>query len=99
MSDEAPKSAIEIAMERLRQKDAAAGVSAAALSDAQKAEIADVRQVYAARLAQEEILHTSRTAAFLPYEEREKAEQEHRREVDRLEGERDRKIEAIRRRT
>jgi len=52
----APKSAYELAMERLRKKDEEAGLAQATVTDDQKAEIADVRSTYAARLAQEEIM-------------------------------------------
>ena len=49
---EGPKSAYELAMERLRQKDREAGVEERPLSDEQKAAIADARQVYQARMAE-----------------------------------------------
>ena len=47
---EKPRSAVEIAMERLRQRDAESGAESApdrALSDEQKAAIAEARSVYA----------------------------------------------------
>jgi hypothetical protein len=94
--DEAPKSALELAMERLRKKDAEQGVSDRSLSDDQKAEIASVRQNYTAKLAQEDILFKSRLATVREYEERLKLEEGHRREMQRLNDERDRKIEKIR---
>ena len=94
--DEAPKSAVELAMERLRKKDAEQGVSERSLSDDQKAEIASVRQNYSAKLAQEDILFKSRLATVFEYEERLKLEEGHRREMQRLNEERDRKIEKIR---
>ncbi len=56
MSDDAPKSAIELAMARFKKQDADQGVSERALTDEQKSEIAEVRKMYAAKLAQEEIL-------------------------------------------
>ena len=96
MKDEAPKSAVELAMERLRRKDAEQGVTDRLLTDEQKAEIGAVRQIYAARLAQEEILFKSRTQAFIEHEERLKLEDGYRRDVQRLTDERDRKIERIR---
>jgi hypothetical protein len=43
MSDEAPKSAYELAMARLKQKDAEAGTADTPLTEAQRAEIAEVR--------------------------------------------------------
>jgi hypothetical protein len=60
MQDDAPKSAYEVAMARLRQKDQEAGAVEAPLTEAQKAAIAEVRQVYAARRAQAEIMHKAR---------------------------------------
>jgi hypothetical protein len=94
--DDAPKSALELAMERLRKKDAEQGVSDRPLSEDQKAAIATVRQNYAAKLAQEDILVKSRLATVREYEERQKLEEGHRREMQRLNDERDRKIEKIR---
>ena len=57
MAAEGPKSAYELAMERLRQKDREAGVAERPLTDAQKAAIAEARQIYQARMAEREILH------------------------------------------
>jgi hypothetical protein len=96
MSDEAPKSALELAMERLRKKDAAEGIAELTLTDAQREEIAEVRRVYAAKVAQEEILHKSKLASTWDPEERAKLEDGHRREVQRLNDERDRKVEKVR---
>jgi hypothetical protein len=94
--DEAPKSALELAMERLRKKDAEQGIVDRSMSEEQKAEIASVRQNYTAKLAQEDILFKSRLATVMEYEERQKLEEGHRREMQRLNDERDRKIEKIR---
>jgi len=57
MPSEGPKSAYELAMERLRQKDREAGVEERPLTDQQKTAIAEARQVYQARMAEREILH------------------------------------------
>jgi hypothetical protein len=94
--DGAPKSALELAMERLKKKDAEQGVSEHALTDEQKNEIADVRKTYAAKLAQEEILFKSKTAEFLDHDARQLLGEHYRRDVERLNHERDRKIEKIR---
>jgi hypothetical protein len=94
--DGAPKSAYDLAMERLRKKDADEGVSEKALSDDQKNEIADVRKTYAAKLAQEEILFKSKTQGFIDAESRRLLEENYRRDVERLNHERDRKVEKIR---
>jgi hypothetical protein len=96
MEDEGPKSAVELAMARLRKQDVDSGVADKPLTDAQKAEIADVRQTYAAKLAQEEILFKSKLQASVDYDERQKMEENYRRDVERLTHERDRKIEKIR---
>ena len=94
--DGAPKSAYELAMERLKKKDADEGVSERALSEDQKHEIAEVRKTYAARLAQEEILFKSKTQGFIEPDARRQLEENYRRDVERLNHERDRKIEKIR---
>src|SRR5262245_50324895 len=94
--DGAPKSAYELAMERLKKKDADEGVSERALTDDQKNEIAEVRKTYSARLAQEEILFKSKTQGFIEPDARRQLEENYRRDVERLNHERDRKIEKIR---
>jgi hypothetical protein len=94
--DDGPKSALELAMARLKQQDADAGISEAPLNDAQKAEIAEVRKVYGARLAQEEILYKSNLFGAGDFEQRQKLDENYRREVDHLNRERDRKIDKIR---
>ena len=99
MSDQAPKSAFEIAMERLRQKDLAEGVEHRPRTDQQKAEIADIRSIYEAKLAQVEVMHASAMAASLDPGLRAELEQNHQRDRERLTGERDTKIERVRRAT
>jgi hypothetical protein len=96
MSDEAPKSAYELAMERLRRKDADAGVEEREVTEAQKAEIAEVRRVYAAKVAETEILHTSKLLSVFEPDERLKLEDNHRRDLQRLQDERERKLAKIR---
>jgi Mg-chelatase subunit ChlI len=94
--DDAPKSALELAMERLKKKDAAAGVSETPLSEDQKREIAEVRSSYAAKLAQEEILFKSKLQGLMDFDGRRVLEENYRRDVERLTHERDRKIQKIR---
>jgi len=95
--DDAPKSAIELAMARLRQKDTDAGTTDAPLSEAQKAAIAEVRQVHAARRAQAEIMHQSSLASALDVESLARLHEEFRRDTDRMTRELEEKIAAIRR--
>jgi hypothetical protein len=96
MSGDAPKSAYELAMARLRQKDAEAGVVSGPISDEQKAEIAEVRSRAEARIAELKILHQSKTAAMFDPDARALADAELRREVQRAEDDREAKIARIR---
>ncbi|MBY0496112.1 MAG: hypothetical protein K2Y23_18040 [Cyanobacteria bacterium] len=96
MSDGAPKSALELAMARLKKQDADQGVSERSLTEDQKTEIADVRKTYGAKLAQEEILYKSKAQGFLDPDSRRQLEENYRRDVERITHERDRKIEKIR---
>jgi hypothetical protein len=96
MSDDGPKSALELAMERLRKKDKDAGVSDQPVSDAQRAAIAEARSVAEAKLAEREILYKSKTAVLREPDAREVLEQEYRRDRERITNDRDRKIEEIR---
>jgi ABC-type uncharacterized transport system ATPase subunit len=95
-SDDAPRSALEIAMERLRKKDADAGVSDRPLTDQQKQEIAEARRVYEARTAEREILYQSALRKVQDPEAARTLEEEYRRDRDRIQNDRERKIEEIR---
>jgi hypothetical protein len=97
MGDNALKSSLELAMERLRKKDEEAGVTTRPLTDADKAAIAEVRNFYEAKLAQEDVLHQSALRRLLDPAERDALDQQFRRDRERLTGERDAKIERIRR--
>jgi hypothetical protein len=94
--DSAPKSAYELAMERLRKSDEAAGVTSTPVTSEQKTAIAEVRNFYEAKLAEQQVLHESALRKLLEPEAREVLEQEYRRSRERLTSERDRKIEKIR---
>ena len=94
--DDAPKSALELAMARLKKQDAEQGVSERLLNEDQKHEIAEVRKTYGAKLAQEEIMFKSKTRVYLDPDARREVEEHYRRDVERLTHERDRKIEKIR---
>jgi len=94
--DKTLKSSYELAMERLRKKDADAGIDARTVSDAKKAAIAEVRNFYDAKLAEAEVLHQSKMRASLDPDERDALTQNYRRDRERLESDRDAKIEKIR---
>ena len=95
MSD-APKSALDIVMERLRKKDAEAGVEQRALTDAQRTAIAEARSVYDAQVAERKIMHQSTVSGIFDPAELEQRDSELRRDLDRFERERDEKIKRIR---
>ena len=99
MADTGPKSAVELAMERLRRQDAEAGDGAAGgrgLTDDQKKAIAAARRDYEAKVAEAEILMHSKLAATFDSEGRREIEANHRRDLGQFASARDRKIEAIR---
>ena len=90
------KSSYELAMERLRKKDADAGIDERTVTDAQKAAIAEIRNFYEAKLAQEDVLHQSKLRTVFDPAERDVLAGHFRRERERLASERDAKIEKIR---
>jgi uncharacterized protein with WD repeat len=94
--DDAPKSAYEIVLERLRQRDREEGVEERPLSEEQRARIAEIRRTYEARFAECEILHLSSLRRTADPAERETLEEQYRRDRERLGSERDRKIEDVR---
>jgi hypothetical protein len=96
MPDQAPKSAYELAMERLRRKDAEAGVVEQPLTAAQKDAIAEARSVCEAKLAEMTILHRAALARTADPAARAELEEHHRRDVQRATDDRDRRIARIR---
>ena len=100
--DDAPKSSLELALARLRKKDAESGDQIRELSPAQKEEIAELRRVYEAKLAEVDIMKRPKLPPGLPEEMREQVDllnEQYLRERDILAAERDAKIEAIRSRS
>jgi hypothetical protein len=95
MSDDAPKSAFELAMERLRQKDREAGVAERPLTKEQKAAIADIRTVYEAKVAEREILHQDALRNARSHEEVAKLNDEVQQDRERFARDRDRKIAEV----
>ena len=96
MPDEAPKSAYELAMERLRKKDADSGVEQRPLTDEQREAIAEARRVADARLAEREILHQSAVRGVVDPDSREELELQYRRDRERVQSDLERKIAEIR---
>ena len=94
--DDAPKTAYEIILERLKKKDRDEGVEERPVTEEQRARIAELRQVYEARLAEREILYQSSRRKAADLEALDKLEEEYRRDRERIASERERKIEEVR---
>ena len=95
-TDDTPKSAVELAMERLRKKDADSGITEAATTDKQKAAIAEARSLHASKVAELEILHRSKVAGVFDPAERGQVQDAYRRDLTRLHDDLERKIAKIR---
>lgn len=95
---DAPKSAWELALEKLKQQDRERGEHGpAALSAARKKTIADVRARYQAKMAEVEILHRSnRQQAAGDADALAKVEEEYLRDRRRIEEQRDAAVEKAR---
>jgi hypothetical protein len=94
--DDAPKSAYELAMARLKKKDKDEGVVERPLTEEQRAAIAEARKVGEARLAEREIMYRSQRARAADPAALEKLEEEYRRDRERITYDRDKKLEEIR---
>lgn len=84
-------------MDRLRQKDEDSGAAQQPLKDEQRSAIAEIRNFYQAKIAEQEVLLQSQLRRTFDQAEREAIEAELRRQRERLASERDAKIEKIRR--
>jgi hypothetical protein len=97
MSDnEKPRTALEIAMARLKQRDADNGIVEQPRSDEQKAAIAEARSVHASKVAELEILQRSKMASVFDPDDRARLEDQYRDELRRLNDDLDRKVGKIR---
>ena len=86
-------------MERLRKKDAEAGVSTRPITDEQRAAIAEVRSLSDSKIAEQDILQQSAMNRLLGADpaELDIVASQFRRERERLASERDAKVEKLRR--
>jgi ABC-type polar amino acid transport system ATPase subunit len=91
------KSAVELAMERLRKKDAQSKESAPRrLTAGQKERIAEIRREYKAKLAERELLYQSeRAGALADPEVSERVEADYRRDREFLEKQRETRIQEV----
>ena len=86
-NDGAPKSRLELVMEKLRQQDEAKGITQVTLTDAQREAIAAAKKQHEARVAQRRIMHqTAISGTFDPAATMER-EEELRRDLARFERE------------
>jgi hypothetical protein len=88
------KSAYELALERMASRGIEPPDSAA-IDDATREKIAEVRRAAEAKLAEAEILHRDRLAALEDPVARGEAEEEYAIDRRRIEDERDRKIRRL----
>jgi hypothetical protein len=98
MGEDKPiKSSYELAMERLRKKDADEGVESRPVTEAQKAAIAEIRNFYEAKMAEQQVLYQAALRNTADPAERATLEEQYRRDRERFNSERDSKIAKIRR--
>ena len=97
MADGAPKSAYELAMEKLKRQDEAAGVESVELTPVQIEALAEARRTHEARVAECRILHQSAVAGATDVQVLQELEANHRRDLARLAADRDKRIDRIRR--
>jgi len=90
------KSSYELAMERLRKAEPAAGRKKKPLTSVQKEKIAEARRVAAARLAEREILFHDSVKRFRDPAEVEKAEAEYQIDRQRINADLERALAEIR---
>ena len=90
--DTGPKTAYEVAMERLRKKDAEAGIERQVVTPEQKVAIAEIRNLYEGKLAQLEVVYEGQMRSLFDPAEREAVEGQYRRDRERLKSERDVKV-------
>ena len=91
--DDEPKSAVELAMEKLRARGDFIETS---LTDAQKAEIADIRSLYQSKIAELEIHEAAKMRQAATLEELEALKEALAKEKQRLNQEMEDKVKEIR---
>ena len=91
--DDEPKSAVELAMEKLRARG---DFTETSLTDAQKAEIADIRSLYKSKIAEHEIHEAAKMQKATTLEELETMKEALAKEKERLSREMEKKVEQIR---
>jgi hypothetical protein len=93
MSEDEPKSAVELAMEKLRARG---DFTETSLTDAQKAEIADIRSLYKSRIAEHEIHEAAKMKQATTLEELEAMKEALFKEKEHLNREMEEKVKKVR---
>lgn len=91
--DDEPKSAVELAMEKLRARG---DFTETSLTDAQKAEIADIRSLYQSKIAELEIHEAAKMKQAATLEELETLKEALAKEKQRLNQEMEDKVKEAR---
>ncbi len=91
--DDEPKSAVELAMEKLRARG---DFTETSLTDAQKAEIADIRSLYQSKIAELEIHEAAKMKQAATLEELETLKEALAKEKQRLNQEMEDKVKEVR---
>ena len=95
MSSDGPKTAVELAMEKLAKQDESEGAESRSLTEDQKDAIAEARRDCEARTAECRILHEASSSSTLEPDERRELESNYQRDLARLVNDRDRKVQKI----
>ena len=95
MSSDAPKTAVELAMEKLAKQDESEGIESRSLTEDQKYAIAEARRDCEARTAECRILHEASSLSPLEPDARRELESNYQRDLARLVNDRDRKVQKI----
>ncbi len=94
MSEDEPKTAIEVAMEKLRARG---DFQESKLTDAQRAEIAEIRSYYKAKIAELEIKQESKMKQVATLEELESLKEALAREKNQFNKQMEEKVQKVRR--
>ena len=90
-ADDRPKSAVELAMERMRQRDADSGVVETPSTDKQKADIAEARVFTHRKRRKQKFFTVPKWPASFDPDERTKVQDDYRRGLQRLNDDLERK--------
>jgi hypothetical protein len=91
-----PKTAYELILERFKKQDQEAGVEERPVTEEQRGRLAEARKLYEAKLAEREIFFNQSRRNAADADALAVIEEEYRRDRERIQYDRDRKLEEIR---